>query len=196
MGVQAEQTIVTEEEYLEAEHDKDIRHELVNGQVVAKFGGTLNHSLLSTNILTTLHTAVKDGVCMALNADFKVRTSTGNFRYPDAMVNCEPVEDPKAVYIETPKIIVEVLSPSTRKDDEQVKRLEYINISTLEEYVLIDQDKVHIIVFRKSDHWQPTYYYLGDILELSSIGLRVPVVEIYEKVDIPQMQAYWAQQNA
>ena len=77
------------------------------------------------------------------------------FYYPEAMIDCN-FNESTPYYTDTPIIIVEVISKSTRKTGEQTKRLEYINIPTLIEYVIIEQDYVDIAVFRKSD--QPTIF--------------------------------------
>lgn len=91
---------------------------------------------------------------------------------------------------ESPRIIVEVLSSSTRKFDQTSKRLVYQNITTLEEYVLIEQDRVEIQVFRRADNWQSSYYYIDDDITFTSIGLTLPVLEIYQRVENDDMRAF------
>lgn len=88
----------------------------------------------------------------------KIRSPTGNYRYPDCMVVCED-EEPDDYYTRSPVILVEVISRSTRKVDEQTKRLEYINIPTLKEYVVIEQDYVDVAVYRLSDDWRSTHWF-------------------------------------
>jgi Uma2 family endonuclease len=93
----------------------------------------------------------------------------------------------KEYYANSPVLLVEVISRSTRKTDEQIKRLEYINISSLEEFVLIEQDYVDVAVFRKSQSWQPTHYFLGDTVKFESIGLTLAVETIYKRVENQDM---------
>ncbi len=63
-----------------------------------------------------------------------------------------------------------------------MKRLEYLQLPSLLEYVLIEQDFVEVEVLRRSDGWQPSYYYLGDEVWLESVDLRMPVTDVYERV--------------
>ncbi|MCF6434517.1 Uma2 family endonuclease [Pseudoalteromonas sp. MMG022] len=92
-------------------------------------------------------------------SDMKVRVCD-NFYYPDVLVDCN-FDQSEPYVTTTPVIIVEVISRSTRKMDEKVKLLEYINISTLEEYIVIEQDIADVTVYRKSDDWRSTHYFLG-----------------------------------
>ena len=121
----------------------------------------------------------------------KVKTSTGSFRYPDGMVVCE--QDNENDYYKTkPVILVEVLSHSTRKIDEKDKLLEYINIPTLEEYVLIEQDFADVTVYRRSDDWRSTHYFLGEEIFFESIELAIAVSDIYHRVKNADMVAFLA----
>jgi hypothetical protein len=76
----------------------------------------------------------------------------------------------------------EVISHYTRKSDKQIKRLECMNIPTLKEYVMIEQDYVDICVLRKNQHWQPSHYFLGDDISFESIDLTLPVADIYHRL--------------
>ncbi len=93
-------------------------------------------------------------------------------------------------YEAPPLIIVEVLSKSTRKIDHSVKRDAYVQIPSLEEYVLIEQDFVHVEVARRSDGWKSTHYFLGDDVPFTAIDLTLSVEEIYERVDNEDMNAW------
>ncbi|MEQ1560626.1 MAG: Uma2 family endonuclease, partial [Methyloglobulus sp.] len=102
--------------------------------------------------------------------------------YPDVTVDCS---NPSGVdyFANSPVIIVEVLSKSTRKFDTSIKLLKYINIPTLKEYVLVEQDVVSIEVLRKSNEWRTEYYSLGDSITFEAIELTLTVEEIYDRVD-------------
>lgn len=84
---------------------------------------------------------------------------------------------------ERPILVVEVISESTRRTDKTDKRLEYIALPSLLEYVLIEQDIAEITVYRRSASWQPSYYYLGEEVLLESIGAALRVEDIYEHVE-------------
>ncbi len=77
---------------------------------------------------------------------------------------------------------MEVLSKATRQLDRQAKRLEYLQIPSLLDYMLIEQDNVEVEIFRCSQGWQPSYYYWGDTILLESVGLNLSVQAIYDRV--------------
>ena len=172
---------ISEQDYLQGELLAETKHEYIDGQVHAMAGGSENHNLLSVNIATELKTRLKGTPCRTFIADMKVKVGA-NFFYPDVMVVCE--EDNDNEYFKTaPVIIVEVLSKSTRRFDQTDKRLRCQRIPSLEEYVLIEQDKGEIQVFSKKDQWQSFYYYLGDDITFSSLGVTVRVEDIYYQVN-------------
>ncbi|MFT4924378.1 MAG: Uma2 family endonuclease [Phenylobacterium sp.] len=174
---------ISEAEYLEAELSSEIKHEFVDGYIYAMAGASRNHVKLTGNVFAGFHRQLMNGPCEPYSSDMKVKTPTGQFRYPDVLVSCDNTFTHKGYVSETPVIIVEVLSHSTRRIDEQIKRLEYINIATLKEYVLIEQDFVDITVYRKSDDWRPTHYFLDESIYFESIGISLSVAEIYHRVE-------------
>lgn len=126
-------------------------------------------------------------------ADMKLRVNE-DFFYPDAMVVCG--EDNEDQYYKTsPILIVEVLSKTTRKFDQTAKRLRCQTIPTLEEYVLIEQDKGEIQVFSRQHHWQSAYYYLGDEISFQSSGISVAVEDIYYQVTNEDVQTFLQQKQ-
>ena len=94
------------------------------------------------------------------------------------------------LYTESPIIIVEVLSKSTRRTDQTIKRTAYLQIPTLLEYVLIEQDIVDIEVVRKSEGWQSKHYFLGDSVHFDALGITLSVEEIYDRVDNEDMREW------
>ena len=172
---------ISEEDYLAGELVSETKHEYVDGQAYAMTGGTRNHSRISGNIFSAMRQFLDGKECEAFNTELKIKTQEGNFRYPDAMVVCD-AESSSEQYSDSPVIIVEVLSSSTRRMDSVVKKREYLSIPTLQEYVLIEQDCVDVEVFRKENDWHPDHYFLGDEVHFASIGLTISVEEIYERV--------------
>ncbi|EWH08486.1 hypothetical protein DS2_17140 [Catenovulum agarivorans DS-2] len=194
MSTVTKQQNITVEEYLNGELISDTKHELVNGQVYAMTGASKNHERISLNILSEFKYHLKNSPCEPFGSDIKIKVRD-NFYYPDALVDCS-VDETTPYYTKTPVIAVEVISKSTRKIDEQIKRMEYINIPTLVEYVIIEQDYVDVAVFRKSDQWRPTHYFLGDEIHFESIGLTLAVEEIYSRVNNEDMNEYTAKKQA
>jgi len=184
---------VNEEEYLEGEKIAELKHEYVDGHIYAMAGAHSNHNVLSGNVHGEFRNHLKGKPCRAYMSDMKVRIANGSkYYYPDVLVNCPPVN---GYFTETPTIIVEVLSNSTRRIDETEKRLAYMQIETLEEYVLIAQDFVQIEVIRKSEGWKSAKYFLGDEVIFTSIGLTLSVEEIYDGVDNADMMEWLKQKG-
>ena len=182
---------MSEEEYLAGEKIAVLKHEYVDGHIYAMAGAHSNHNVLSGNVHGEFRNHLKGKPCRAYMSDMKVRIANGSkYYYPDVLVNCPPVN---GYFTETP-IIVEVLSNSTRRIDETEKRLAYMQIETLEEYVLIAQDFVQIEVIRKSEGWKSAKYFLGDEVIFTSIGLTLSVEEIYDGVDNADM-VEWLKQK-
>ena len=183
---------MSEEEYLAGEKIAVLKHEYVDGHIYAMAGAHSNHNSLAMNVSVAFSNHLKGKPCRAYMSDMKVRIGNGSkYYYPDVLVNCPPVN---GYFTETPTIIVEVLSNSTRRIDETEKRMAYMQIETLEEYVLIAQDFVQIEVIRKSEGWKSAKYFLGDEVIFTSIGLTLSVEEIYDGVDNADM-VEWLKQK-
>ena len=180
MALKHSVTVITEEEYLAGEEVSAIKHELIDGEVFAMSGASKNHERIFGNVFVNLHAHLQNLPCEPFSSDVKVRIDN-NFFYPDAMVVCDDQTD-HDYYTETPVIIVEVLSKSTRRYDETIKRLAYQSISTLQEYILIEQDFVDIEVCRRSKGWQSKHYFLGEEFTLGSIDLTLKVEDLYQRV--------------
>jgi Uma2 family endonuclease len=192
MVLSAAKTAITEEEYLQGELYSEVKHELIDGEVYAMSGASKNHQRISVNISRILGNFLLNSPCEPFSSDVKVKVGK-NFFYPDAMVVCNDQTE-HDYYSEFPTVLVEVLSKSTRRIDETIKRMAYQSISTLQEYLLIEQDFVDVEVCRRSEGWLSRHYFLGDQFTLESIGLTISVEELYHRVNNEDMAAYLQQQ--
>jgi len=171
---------MSEETYLSSELEREIKHEYIDGYIYAMAGTSKNHQRIVINISTKLSNFLIDKPCEPFASDIKVKVGS-KFFYPDLMVVCK--DNNQDYYTETPVIIVEVLSKSTRKIDETIKKTAYQSITTLQEYVLIEQDFVDAEVCRRRESWASSHYFLGDSVAFESIGLDIAVEDIYARVD-------------
>lgn len=181
---------LTEEEYLQSELTSEVKREYIDGHAYAMAGAGYNHNCISANILRKFGNHLEGTPCATFMADMKVRLGK-NYVYPDVLVDCSPMAGDD-YFSTTPLIIVEVLSRATRKTDTTVKLLRYINLPSLQEYVLIEQDIVSVQVLRKNNHWMSEYYFLGDLVTFESIGLTISVEEIYDRVNNTDMNEFRA----
>ena len=185
---------VSTKEYLQNEQQSEIKHELVNGAIYAMAGANKSHQRISVNLLTALTNHLKNSPCETFASDIKVKAGT-NFYYPDVMVVCDDQTEDE-YYTEQPVIIVEVLSKSTRRLDETTKLMSYINIPSLQEYVMIEQDIVDVQVIRRSEGWLQKHYFLGDEVTFQSIDLILSVEDIYQRVKNEDMAEFLAVVNS
>jgi Uma2 family endonuclease len=172
---------LTEQAYLNGERHAKTKHEYVNGDAYAMAGSSEDHNIISGNFFAEIRQKLKGKPCQAFIADMKIKAGT-NFFYPDVMVVCTQ-DDADTKYVKhAPTIIVEVLSTGTRKNDITLKKLAYLNLPSLQEYVLIEQDKCEIEVFRRNKSWTSTYYVLGDTINFESLDIIITVEEIYDNI--------------
>lgn len=180
MPLNKEQIFISEKDYLREEHHAEFKHEYVDGQVYAMVGASANHNHLSGNMLLNVKNHLKESPCDAFQSDFKVKAGT-RFFYPDVVIRCDNDDD---YYTEKPIMIVEILSSTTAKYDRSFKLLTYKRISSLIEYVMIEQDKCFVEVYQRANGiWDYTAYVLGDNVYFKSIGLTLSVETIYDDVD-------------
>ncbi len=179
---------ISVKEYLEGELLSEIKHEYIDGYVYAMAGASKNHQSITDNVLGEIRQHLKGSPCRPYGSDVKIKAGE-KFFYPDMMVVCEDETDDD-YYTESPSLIVEVLSKSTRRKDETIKRSTYRSLSSLQELVFIEQDFVDIEVCRRSSGWVSLHYFLGDEILFESLDLKVPVSEIYRWVDNEDMRTF------
>ncbi len=175
------------EEYLELEERSGTRHEFVDGFMFAMAGGTTQHNQISNNINIRAALAARGSSCRVYIADVKVRTPDGTGFYPDVFVICdEDDEDSQDNRVKRrPCFIVEVLSASTEAFDRGEKFLQYLQIPSLQAYVLVSQDRKLIEVYRRMPYetWRYEKIQETGTLELPCINLTMTLEDIYEDVE-------------
>ena len=177
---------LTVEEYFQFEQTSEIRHEYVDGEIFAMAGASEEHNLIVTNIIALLRPHLRGTPCRTFASDMKVKVKVQKadiFYYPDVLVTCEQ-NDNERYFKTSPNLIVEVLSNSTKTTDKREKRLNYQNIESLQEYVLVSQDEIKVEVYRKDiqGNWLMQILGKDDELRLDSIDLTITMAEIYEDV--------------
>jgi len=185
-----ENDYLSEEEYLATEPAAELKREYIDGRVYAMAGAGYNHNCIAANILRKFGNHLEGTPCATFMADIKVKLGK-DYVYPDVLVDCSKMRGDD-VFSNAPVIIVEVLSRSTRKTDTTTKLIRYINLPSLQEYVLIEPDIVSVQVLRRSNNWLSEYFFLGDEVTFESIGLTLPVEDIYDRVDNPDINEYKA----
>jgi Uma2 family endonuclease len=184
---------ISEEAYLQSELLSEIKREYIDGVVYAMAGASKNHQRITANVLSGLLTQLTNSPCEPFSSDIKVKVGS-KFFYPDVMVVCKD-DSSNEYYTESPRIIVEVLSKSTRRIDETAKKFAYQTLSSLQEYVLIEQDFVDVEVCRRSEGWVSHHYFMGDNVTFDSVGLTLSVADIYQRVENDDVTSFVASLN-
>ena len=178
----------TVEEYLEFERNSDERHEFVNGEVFAMSGASRNHGRITRNTLNSLTNQLIDKACEPFPESVRIKINKKDYTYPDVSVVCGEQKLDDEAYLDSivnQTLIVEVLSPSTAMYDRTTKFQKYKQITSLQEYVLIEQDKPYIERYLRQSDGQWLYRdasRLDTSLELPSIGCTLALADVYRQV--------------
>jgi len=176
---------MTAEEYLEWEAKQELRHEYVDGEILAMTGGSIPHNDIALNFYTALRPHLRQKGCRVNVSDVKVQASKNSrYFYPDLVVSCEPEDLKSRNFIQYPKVIIEVLSPSTASYDRNKKLKYYRQISSLQEYVLVDSEEIAVEVYQRGEGkmWLYYPYSEGDAIALKSLDFECPIELLYEGV--------------
>ncbi|MBI2927205.1 MAG: Uma2 family endonuclease [Verrucomicrobia bacterium] len=183
------ESFISVEDYLAGELQRQVRHEYLGGAVYAMAGSSEEHNTIAGNIFGRLRNYLSGKPCRAFIVDMKVRVKPepeAIFYYPDVMVVCDP-RDTERYFKRFPRVLIEVLSPETERTDRREKLVHYTQLETLEEYVLVAQDRVEVTYYRRAKHWQPELLNEPDQqLRLDSIGFAMPLRAVYEQVPVWQ----------
>lgn len=184
-------TLFTPEDYLIFERESRSRHEYLDGEIYAMAGESLSHSRVCMNLAREAGNKLKGKPCEALSPNMKVRTSNASlFSYPDLTIVCgEPqFHDIKKDVLTNPRVVFEVLSPSTAEYDRTTKFQRYrMGNETLTDYILISQDKCFVEQFTKQadNNWiYRSHAALEDNLKIESIECELSLIEIYDRVEL------------
>jgi Uma2 family endonuclease len=184
----------TLEEYAELEKASEERLEFFDGNVWSMAGASPNHEEVSANVITALKNSLRGRGCRVFGSNLRVKVpSYKPYRYPDVTALCgQPIyEDFFGLKVlVNPSLIVEVLSPSTEAFDLGYKFTYYKSIESFSEYLLITQDRPHIVLYTKQadDAWlQREFNSLDDVIFLSSLNCEISVADIYD-IEFPPIE--------
>jgi Uma2 family endonuclease len=184
----AAKSYVTPAEYLARERLAETKSEYYDGELFAMAGGSEEHSLISVNLCIELGLQLRERPCKVYNSDMRVQVvEAGPYTYPDVTVVCGEARfaDAEVDTLLNPTVIVEVLSPTTEAWDRGGKFEQYQQMASLEEYVLIAQDRPRVERYarRAEGEWLLTVATgLGGVISLPSIQCELALREVYRKV--------------
>lgn len=173
---------MTSAEFLDWQQYQGDLYELVDGEPVAMAGAKQRHDRITANALGELHAQLRGSACRTFTADLAVLTVRGNVRRPDLGVHCGPFDD-EAMCASQPRLVIEVLSRSTRTLDQVGKLEEYKTVDSLEAIALIDPEAPEVILWlRDTAHvWQhESLHGLEAVIAVPSLGVSLRLAELYD----------------
>lgn len=185
MTVSKSYTYVSPEAYLKSEKISPIKHEYIRGEAYAMAGASDAHVTIAGNLFTLLRNHVRGTGCRVYIAEMKARIEQADvFYYPDVMVTCDERDRTPEDFKRYPRLIVEVLSPTTEAFDRGGKFADYRTLETLQEYVLINQERVSVECFRRNSEglWVLYPYSEGEEVHLASVDFSCLIAALYEDV--------------
>ncbi len=191
MALSKDYQYISREEYLEGEKNSQIKHEYIDGQAYAMAGASKAHIVIGGNVFVLLRNHLRGNRCFPYSSDMKVYIESKNvYYYPDLVVSCDERDREDDYVLYYPKLIVEVLSKTTEAFDRGNKFADYDKLETLEEYVLISQDRMRVESFRRNaeGQWVLHRFEEGDEIKLTSVNFSCSVSAIYEDVVLEAIQ--------
>jgi Uma2 family endonuclease len=169
------------EDFLEWVWGQDYKFEMIEDRLVMMAGGSRNHAAIAVNMTIALGNRLTGKPCRPFNSDFLLEANGRNRYYPDVTVACGETRD----FTDQPVLVVEVLSPSTQREDLGPKLRNYLRIAGLQYllYVWQDQPKVRLYLPAGDGGARPREIIgLEQTIELPALGISLPMVEIYRDV--------------
>lgn len=178
---------MTLQAYLDWENAQPEKNELVQGEVFAMTGGRRTHGRVVSNLNRRLAEALDGAPCQMFAEGMKVQVADDTLLYPDVFVTCSPADLATDQIFREPKLVIEVLSPSSQAYDRSRKFALYRRLPSLEEYVLVDPDERRVESFRKTPagDWVLHDMSEGTTLDLVSIGGHVPLADVFAGIEPP-----------
>lgn len=194
MSALPKQRLFTDEEYLILEEKAERRSQFYFGEIFAMAGATRRHNLISTNVTASLHSQLRRRPCEVYQNDMRVKIHKNFYTYPDVVVVCgtPKIERRYGENLLNPTVLIEVLSPSTEAFDRSAKAKHYRTIDSLQELILISQDKPGVEHYAKQEGGAWLISEITNaraVLKLDSIECALDLADVYERVEFDAEEA-------
>ena len=192
MAAQPKRLIMSVEDYFKLDQTSpDARYEYIDGEVYLMTGGSPSHALIIANLIGEIRTQLRmrSDPCKTFSSDAKVRVSETRYLCPDVVVSCDERDRQVGTkMLENPRLVIEVLSPSTEYLDRHKKPDAYRAMPSIKEYALVESEVQAVEVYRRMQNgfWAFTHFGPGERVEFVSLGVTLAVEAIYEDVIFPE----------
>ncbi len=179
------QASMTLDDFMAWEDAQPERHELVAGVVTARAGRRRTHGRTVLNLVRRLGNLLEGTPCQVFAESMKLQVADDTLLYPDVFVTCDKADLATEMVFRAPVLVIEVLSPSTQGDDRSGKFALYRRLPSLQEYLLVDPETRRVEGFRRqpSGDWVFADMSDGGPLASTSLGLQVPLAQVFDGVD-------------
>ena len=187
MAIQHMRQHMSLEQYLLLVTNSDRRYEYYDGEVSLLAGGSSNHAAIALNFGVALDQALSDdAVCRPYVSDKLVRVNSTKIVIPDVVVSCDLADHGESQIINSPILVVEVLSKSTEMTDRFVKLALYQAKESIQEIIFISQVIQRVEIFSRSDTgWLYQQYGAGQSFRLESLDIEIEIRQLYRRLSIP-----------
>jgi Uma2 family endonuclease len=184
---------LTFDQFLAWERRQERKHEFVDGQPVAMAGGTEAHSAIQANLIAAAAPKLRGSGCRPFTSDMLIRTGNDRGRYPDMTIDCGPRRADNIIAPD-PRVVFEVLSPDTQRQDRTTKLADYNATPSIAHYVLIEQGEPLVHVYSRGPHGdfnlRPREIRgLNEMVELPAVEMSLAMTEIYDGLEFEQVLA-------
>jgi len=179
---QRKYSVMSVEDYLILNRNsKDTRYEYLDGEIRMLAGGSPDHSIIIANLTSAIKGSLKGSQCRVYNSDLQLRLSEKRYVFPDVTISYDERDRNQKEMIRHPRVVVEVLSPTTEATDRGKKAAYYRACPTIQEYMMVDSEEVFVEVHRREEErWTINTFEPGDTITLESLGVRFPIEDAYE----------------
>jgi Uma2 family endonuclease len=176
---------LTLEEFLLWENEQPDKHEFYKGEVFAMVGGRRVHGRVVANLTSALINALRGSPCQVFAESMKVQPADDTILYPDLFVTCDAADLRTDMIFRAPKLVIEVLSPSTQAYDRSLKFALYRRMASLQEYVLVDPDTRRIEAFRVGGDGLWVLHDMSErsVLTLAAVGCEISMADVFDGVE-------------
>ena len=190
MAIQIEPRM-TVADYVEWEERHEFKHDYIDGEVIEMSGGSGNHSKIAMNIALALGRLVDVLEFVFHSSNMRVRISKNRYVYPDLSLvrHAEQYEDDKQLSLLNPVFVVEVTSPSSNTYDRVDKLGFYLEVPSIEAYLIIDQDRIRADLCNRTEAgWYVRVFNRpDDTLPLDALGCDLPLADVYRGIEFSDL---------
>jgi Uma2 family endonuclease len=171
--------------FLQWENDQPERHEYHRGEVFAMVGARRSHGRVVSNLNRRLAEHLDGSPCQVFAEAMKLQVADDTILYPDVFVTCDKADLATEMVFTSPKVVIEVLSPSTQSYDRSQKFALYRRLPSLQEYLLVDPDTRRVEALRREppDRWLFIDMSQDEVVAIPALDCRIPLAQVFQGLE-------------